>query len=89
MKREDGLGGARHTLEVHCGVLSTYYEGQLWLADPPLGNYNPPAGWDENRVDGEFITTGEGSADFRGDNGERATFHRAEQGDRDTNEGCE
>lgn len=87
--RSDETAGVRHTLEVHCGVLSTWYGGELWLADPPLGDHNPPEGWDENRVDGELIVTDEGSAEFRGDDGERATFRRALDGESDPNEGCE
>ena len=79
----------RHTLEVHCGVASTWFDGKLWLADPPLGGHNPPTGWDENRVMGEFVVTSERSAEFRGDASERATFRLAPVGATDPNEGCE
>ena len=85
----ESTAGARHTLEVHCGVLSTWYGDQLWIADPPLGGHNPPKGWDENRVQGEFIVTSEASATFRGDNGEKARFRRAGDDMADPNEGCE
>lgn len=44
--------GVRVTVPSHCGVLSVTIDGQLWLADPPLGDHNPPPGWEENQTSG-------------------------------------
>jgi ribosomal protein L36 len=45
----------------HCGVLSVRVHDVLWLADPPLGDHNPPPGWDENETPGYL--TRDGTAD--------------------------
>ncbi len=37
-----------YTLYVHCGVLDAYFDGRRWMADPMLGNYNPPPGWTDD-----------------------------------------
>ena len=34
-----------YTLYVHCGVPDADFDGRRWMADPMLGNYNPPPGW--------------------------------------------
>ncbi len=34
-----------YTLYVHCGVRDAHFDGRVWMADPMLGNYNPPPGW--------------------------------------------
>jgi hypothetical protein len=44
--------GVRVAVRSHCGVTSLTIRGQLWLADPPLGDHNPPPGWDENETIG-------------------------------------
>jgi hypothetical protein len=82
-------GGVRIAIPTHCGVLSVIVEGRLWLADPPLGDHNPPPGWDENRVSGEFVLGKPGHAEFHGDSGEHATFRLASDGASDPNAGCE
>lgn len=81
--------GRRVTVPSHCGVLSVTVDGLLWLADPPLGDHNPPPGWDENRTPGRWIVIGADRAEFRGDQGQRASFRRAAPGAVDPNAGCE
>jgi hypothetical protein len=81
--------GVRVAVPSHCGVLSLTVKGRLWLADPPLGDHNPPPGWDENETMGVLLRTGPGRAVFMGDGGQRASFHRAPRGAQDPNAGCE
>jgi hypothetical protein len=73
----------------HCGVLSLWVNGRLWLADPPLGQHNPPPGWDENTTTGRLLKTGPGRAVFTGEGGQEASFERAPRGAEDPNAGCE
>lgn len=79
----------RVSVPSHCGVLSVWVRGELWLADPPLGDHNPPPGWGENETSGTFVVTREGVGTFRGDAGQEADFRLADQGTADPNEGCE
>ncbi len=81
--------GVRVAIRSHCGVLSLMSQGHLWLADPPLGDHNPPPGWDENVTKGVLLETGSGRAAFEGDGGQRASFRRAPHGAEDPNAGCE
>jgi len=81
--------GVRVTVPSHCGVLSVTVNGRLWLADPPLGDHNPPPGWDENQTAGRWVVIGPGRAEFRGDQGQRASFRKAAPGATDPNAGCE
>lgn len=81
--------GVRVAIRSHCGVVSLTSKGQLWLADPPLGDHNPPPGWDENVTMGVLVETGAGRAIFEGDGGQRASFQRAPHGVEDPNEPCE
>ena len=81
--------GVRVAVPSHCGVLSLTVKGRLWLADPPLGDHNPPPGWDENETMGVLLPTGPGRAVFKGDGGQRASFQRAPRGAEDPNAGCE
>lgn len=81
--------GVRVSVPSHCGVLSVTIDGQLWLADPPLGDHNPPAGWDENQTPGRFVQTGPRRAEFHGDAGQTAMFRLAPAGATDPNSGCE
>ena len=37
--------GYPYTLYVHCGVRDAHFDGRRWMADPMLGNHNPPPGW--------------------------------------------
>lgn len=86
---DDGAGGTRIALETHCGVVSVTINGRLWLADPPLGDHNPPPGWDENLTLGYWVEIGPGRAEFHGDEGQRASFRRAVVGAEDPDAGCE
>jgi hypothetical protein len=69
--------------------VSTVVGSVLWTADPPLGDHNPPPGWDENETSGEFVVEGNGRATFRADSGGIAHFRRARPGESDPNAGCE
>lgn len=77
-----------HTIRTHCGVISTTVDGQLWLADPPLGDGNPPPGWDENESAGVFRITSPGEARFEADQGQTARFVLAPPGVTDPAAGC-
>lgn len=81
--------GVRVAVPSHCGVLSLTVRGRLWLADPPLGDHNPPPGWGENETVGVFLQTGPGRAVFEGEGGQSASFRRAPLGAEDPNAGCE
>lgn len=81
--------GVRVAVPSHCGVLSVTVRGRLWLADPPLGDHNPPPGWDENETMGSFLRTGPRRAIFHSDGGRRASFRRAPVGAEDPNADCE
>ena len=87
--RPSEQGGVRVAVPSHCGVLSLTVKGRLWLADPPLGDHNPPPGWDENETTGVMLKTGPGRAVVKGDGGQRASFRRAPRGAEDPNAGCE
>lgn len=82
------VDASRVTVWTHCGVQSTYVKGELWLADPPLGDHNPPAGWNDPSETGTFTITGTDSAEFRTDSGQTATFVRAAPGADNPNTGC-
>ena len=81
--------GVRVAVPSHCGVLSVTIEERLWLADPPLGDHNPPPAWDENETVGSFVETDAGRAEFYGDGGQRASFRRAPLGAENPNKSCE
>ena len=34
-----------HKLYTHCGIRYADFDGRKWLADPILGDSNPPPGW--------------------------------------------
>ena len=76
------------TIYTHCGVLSAYVDGQLWLADPPLRGGEPPRPWDENDTTGTWRETGDGRAVFTAP-GLEAQFVRAKPGEADPARGCE
>jgi hypothetical protein len=79
----------RVSVPSHCGVISVQARGVLWLADPPLGDHNPPPGWDENQTPGHLVLTGPMTATFYGDGDQRAHFRRASAGTPDPGAGCE
>ncbi len=80
--------GGRVSVSTHCGVRSLRVDGDLWIADPPLGGHNPPEGWDDNEQTGRFRVDGD-RAVFDDGNGHRAEFRRASEGEANPNEGCE
>jgi hypothetical protein len=83
------IHGIRVRVPSHCGVLSVVVDGRLWLADPPLGDHNPPDGWGENETSGRFVITGDDQGRFFGDAGQQASFGLAPVGAADPNSGCE
>ena len=91
-----GCGGGqeserRLSLYTHCGVLSAFVDGQLWLASPPLrrGYGNPLPGWDFNDTPGTWRELADDEAEFRATSGKTARFVRARPGQRDPAAGCE
>ncbi|HET9422974.1 MAG TPA: hypothetical protein VFO49_17670 [Nocardioides sp.] len=76
------------TLDTHCGVLSAHVDGRLWIADPPIGDHDPPPGWGENETSG-FFSAGRGRAVFRGEGGQVALFRRARPSEPDPAASCE
>lgn len=77
-----------HTIRTHCGVISTTVDGQLWLAEPAIGDGNPPPGWDENQTDGVFRITDPGEATFETAQGLTARFVLAPPGTPDPGTEC-
>lgn len=84
-----GPTGVWTSLDTHCGVLSADVAGKLWIADPPLGDRQPPRGWDDDETWGHFIPGAKGRAMFRGEDGQVALFRRADRDEPDPAEGCE
>jgi hypothetical protein len=80
--------GVRVAVRSHCGVNGVTIDGRLWLADPPLGDHNPPPGWDENATSGYFFSKRKYGS-FYGDQGQRATFRSAADDAEDPDLGCE
>lgn len=81
--------GRSHRVASHCGVVSTTVDGVLWLADPVLGDHNPPPGWDENETSGTFVARDDTEAEFTTDSGQVARFRRAADGTGDPSRRCE
>jgi len=79
------------TLRTHCGILSAWIGGRVWLADPPLtdGSGNPPAGWPNPAALGTLRELSQTRAEFRSREGKVAYFVRALPGTRDPARGCE
>jgi hypothetical protein len=68
-------------LQTHCGIDWAFFDGRLWVADPPLddGSGNPPDGWDNPRQVGFMGLRSHREAEFRaGDR--RAHFRPAPPG---------
>lgn len=68
-----------YVLLTHCGIQGAQIDGMWWVADPPLGDSNPPPGWG-NPVDRGQLTfvspdrarfDGFGTAFFRRASGEK------------------
>ena len=69
-------GEVRLSLGTHCGVVQAEVDGVTWLADPPLGNGNPPGGWGNPQTPGRWRQTSERTALFLADTGVVASFVR-------------
>lgn len=72
-----GPGEMRLDLSTHCGVKTAEVEGVFWVADPPLGDGNPPEGWGYLYTPGRWKPTSETTAVFLADSGVSATFVRS------------
>lgn len=81
--------GRPHELLTHCGVKSTVIDGRVWIADPPLGDHNPPPGWDENRQQGVLRMIDPDTVEFDGGAGRVVKFRPAAEGEADPADGCE
>jgi cytochrome oxidase Cu insertion factor (SCO1/SenC/PrrC family) len=79
------------TLRTHCGVLSAWIGGRVWLADPPLtdGSGNPPPGWPNPAARGTLRQLSQARAEFHSREGKVAHFVPAPAGARDPARGCE
>ena len=64
----------RHTLYTHCGVRYANFDGRRWLADPVLGEANPPPGWGNPSDPGTMELVSQDRALFLSFSGERAFF---------------
>jgi hypothetical protein len=62
------------TLTTHCGVKEATVDGIRWLANPALGNGNPPEGWGNPVTSGRWEQTSETTAIFIADSGVKADF---------------
>jgi hypothetical protein len=80
-----------YTLRTHCGILSAFFAGRLWIARPPLsdGSGNPPRGWGNPSAHGTMRFVSDREAEFRSDSGRVAHFVPARPGQRDPAAGCE
>jgi len=78
------------SLRTHCGVLSAWVDGALWLASPPLsdGSGNPPPGWGFNQTAGTWRELGQRRAEFRARSGKIARFVHARSGQSDPAANC-
>jgi hypothetical protein len=57
------------SLYVHCGVRDAKFDGRWWMANPMLGDNNPPAGWTRDDVIGEMELVEEDLAVFTAKSG--------------------
>jgi hypothetical protein len=79
-----------HELFVHCGASGTRFAGRDWDADPPVGDHNPPRGWEENRETGTMTLLSEDRAEFRSaTDGRTVQFKPRPPGGPDPNAECE
>lgn len=75
-----------HSVNAYCGVVSTWFDGRLWLADPslfgtdPAHPLHPPAGWNERETPGMLTLESPTRASFVSDTGMRASFVEAPPG---------
>jgi len=81
--------GVWTALDTRCGVLSVTIDGQLWIADPPLGDGSAPPGWGEEQEWGRFTPGAKGRAMFRGEGGQVALFRKAEPDEDDPAADCD
>ena len=63
-----------YTLYVHCGVRDAYFDGRRWMADPMLGNYNPPPGWTDDDSRGVMELVREDLVVFKSVSGRTINF---------------
>ena len=63
-----------YTLYVHCGVRDAHFDGRVWMADPMLGNYNPPPGWTSDDSRGTIALVRDDLAIFKSVSGRTINF---------------
>ncbi len=63
-----------HQLYTHCGIRYADFDGRMWLADPILGDANPPPGWGNPFDPGTMELVSRDRALFLSHSGERAFF---------------
>ena len=67
----------QHDLYTHCGIRSADFDGRRWIADPILGDVNPPPDWGNPFDSGTMELVEEDRAMFLSGSGERAFFKPA------------
>ena len=63
-----------HSLYTHCGIRYANFDGRRWLADPILGEANPPPGWGNPFDSGTMELVSKDRAMFLSHSAERAYF---------------
>lgn len=68
--------GVRYSYDLytHCGIRSANFDGRRWLADPILGDANPPPGWGNPIDPGTMELVSKDRALFLSHSGESAFF---------------
>jgi hypothetical protein len=74
--------GSHWTFRVytHCGVEWIYLDGSYWVAEPGLGDVNPPPGWGNPFDDGVITLEATDRATYLSQGGATAQFVRAPAG---------
>ena len=66
--------GYPYTLYVHCGIRDARFDGRLWMANPMLGNHNPPPGWTADDSVGTMDLVNDDLAVFTAESGRAIQF---------------
>jgi len=69
-----------YTLYTHCGVRNAEFDGRRWIADPILGDNNPPPGWGNPFDKGSMELVAEDRARFTRSAGLVAEFQPLPEG---------
>ena len=63
-----------YTLYAHCGIREARFNGRRWMADPMLGNHNPPPGWTADDSKGIMELVNDDLAVFTAQSGRTIQF---------------